>query len=343
MPSTFEFMERSYRSVFDNEERSVWLRWTPAENVAVRFKAVITNGFWWQTEILPLEIFTGDSIPNLTRIAHNQGSVPALGQGLVPLDVVAGQTYHIRITETRPFTNSASISLTIEPRDAPAPGYFQFSGARAIPTPTGTNRYEAFIRIYKHDGSLADSNYVAQFYVGENIGELHPYYEPRHIDDGFDGDPSAAGSFLGAGLVTDNPLAGQETLVQLRVWNAADGRTYEAAQLAGRSVGRSPVTLVRAGSELDGPSYPTNIGDIHLLPPNPNFTGGRLELLSADPLRVRLVAEPAHYAIETIEIHEDSTWRYRLGLIITNTTGVAEFALPAPIDPWRFYTSRRLD
>ena len=109
-------------------ERTVWWRWTPASNQSVRFKAP-ANG-----QGLPLEIFTGSTLDNLTRLAHNDGRTAIPGvEAVVPLLVQSGVTYFIRVSDPRPeipphpmlpAPNRNNLNLVVESAATPLPGFY---------------------------------------------------------------------------------------------------------------------------------------------------------------------------------------------------------------------------
>lgn len=88
---------------------------------------------------------------------------------------------------------------------------------------------------------LAGDAFWAQAYVGQSIDSLAPVDAPVHFRTG------AAAGYITTKTVTTPFAGGTQVLVEMRVWEASGGNTYEAAVAAGKYFGRSmPVQLTVA-------------------------------------------------------------------------------------------------
>ena len=234
-----------------------WWKWTPAHSQNVRLKATCNlAGF-------PLDVFKGTSLSDLRRLAGNDEHVYLPGySGSVRLAVKAGQTYFIRTDDTRVipvFPGSAEpppdVLLTLESTRAPLPGEVNFSLiAGALRGRNGTVRVIPVARVYQTDRRtpLAGSQYRAQLYAGPTMAGLQPVGTPQPFFDS--SNSSFAGLFLPAPVVLPDTAPGRRCFVQICVWDASYGETFEQARANGSPFGSSGVIGVTAGSEDTGPS-----------------------------------------------------------------------------------------
>ncbi len=240
-----------------------WWKWTPSYSGIMRFKAVR------EYQGIPLEIFTGTSLTNLRRVADNL--IKAYRPGLAAtlrIPVRAGQTYFIRVDDTRPSSHPwpvppTDISLTIEPASNPLQGqlflnFFGFSLSNRDRDPV------AIARVFMPDGQpVTGSRFQAQLCVGTDIttlaavGPIVPFYSTL-----------APSSWQGAPypvpVILPHVKAFSHVLAKVRVWDSYYGDTFEAVQAAGALVGESKVLKLIVGSEDTGPAPLTGISSFNL-------------------------------------------------------------------------------
>lgn len=106
--------------------------------------------------------------------------------------------------------------------------------------------------VYAQDGitPLAGTAYLAQLHAGPTPELLRPVGQPAAFQTG-----SNAGYWQfepGEFLVVPGVAPGEEAAVQLRVWEAAAGSSFEEAVAEGGAVGSSDIFLVVTGAGPDG-------------------------------------------------------------------------------------------
>jgi hypothetical protein len=311
------------------------------DETPIRFKATETNRQSSWQRALPISVFTNDASSMLTRVAHNDSRTgeDVIYQGYVGLRPVAGQTYYIQLTDTRKTNLMRGIDFVTEPIDAPQPSQVGMMGAWSITRPGGFTEWTVYSRV--HTEVDMPANYMVNFFWGKSLANLERlFWEPRFVGQGID-EPTATNSFLGAIMHSREILAGEPLYLQARVWHAGFGNTYEEARAAGGPVGKSRMIVMRAGSELDGPCYPVDLGDITVRAPMQPFSPGRLDPASMAPLTFDLVGEPGLYAIERMDVLD--RWWGEFVTIVTNLSGRATWAAPNPTNQTQFYRSRLLD
>ncbi len=237
-----------------------WWKWTPSYSGSVRFKA--TRG----TYAVSLEVFSGNSLTNLHRIADNSRKDHLMGIiGSVRVPVRTGQTYYIRVDDTQPqfhipFVPDTNITLSLEPatfgpRAELELGLYQSFAHSRCP----------MAHVFMPDGRtpVAGNNFHVQLYVGPTATTLVPV-------GGITGFLSSPDRPCGAGAPWPIPVilpaikAHTRVFAQLRVWDSNAGATYEAAQAAGGLIGESKVVRVITGSEDAGPAPLTGIRNFSL-------------------------------------------------------------------------------
>jgi len=303
-------------------QRTVWWRWTPDQNANVRLKVAGNFGG------LPLEVFTGSTITNLTRLAHNDGrALLTAFEGLIPLSAMAGQTYYIRTSDPRPFPSQRNdLKLTIEPLDAPLPGLILLSSMVGILGEDGNIDWTVFSRVFDQNGAPATNfNFRAQFYVGGSLSTLSPVGVPLPIAFQSSLTPDTSAGIVSQGFWhIPNIHAGDDVFVQLRAWDDFSGGTYETARQNSGAFGRSKIISVKAGSELTKPAVLNGLGDVLLQDGIANFSPGTLtfESISLDGIKWKISGPPGFiYNIERTDFA--SGWETLS--IVTNTTGEVTF------------------
>jgi hypothetical protein len=98
--------------------------------------------------------------------------------------------------------------------------------------------------VYDVDGvtALNGSNYLAQLYAGPSLDLLRPAAQPTPFQTG-----TRAGYFVPQTVTLGNVQAGSNAVVQVCVWDATYGTSYEQARTTGGRFGRSAILQVIAG------------------------------------------------------------------------------------------------
>lgn len=332
-------------------QRTVWWRFTPATDQALRFKAIGNFG------ALPLEIFECSELPTRMRVAHNDSRAFIPGfEGITIFQAQAGHTYHIRVSDPRsssptdPFfsplpPNRTALQLVVESMHDPLPGLVLLTTAPGAPAQDGTISWDVLARVRGLQGEIfTDVNYLAQFYLGPDLSSLTPFQTPVLIHQGTaQGDAELAGTITAGFATVPQVPSGQSLCVQIRVWDGRAGATYEAARANGANIARSKPIQVQTGSELTGPANLSGIQDIHLAPGQAGFTPGTLRLAasSSGTLTWELQASPGFtHAIELLQ--PSGAWLPLLTL--TNNLGTVTFTDPRESPaPHAIYRARLLD
>jgi len=212
----------------------------------------------------------------------------------------------------------------------------------------GDIRLENSNPIYDVDGTtpLSGSNYLAQLYGGPTLDSLMRAGSPAR----FRTSTVLPGRILGKTVQVPNVPPRELAYVQVRVWEAARGATYEEARALGGKFGRSEIVILRTGGfPLDGsppvvPPALTNVPSFNLETGLPLFNVGAIQLVERRPGHVfvwSLTGEPGfQYNIERSLKQEE----WRPWLILTNTTGTTTFVDPDTPPPGLvLYRARILD
>lgn len=241
-----------------------WWQWTPSYSGSVRLKA--TRG----TYAVSLEIFSGSSLTDLHRIADNSGKDHRMGIiGSVCVPVRAGQTYCIRVDDTRPnfhipFVPDTNITLSLEPASLGPRAELELGFYRSF-----AHSRLPMARVFMPDGQIPviGNNFHAQLYVGPTATSLSPIGGiTGFMDSSYP--PSQAGAPWPIPVILPAIKAHTRVFAQVRVWDSYAGATYEATQAAGGLIGESKVLRVITGSEDAGPAPLTGITNFKLHGPN---------------------------------------------------------------------------
>lgn len=113
--------------------------------------------------------------------------------------------------------------------------------------------------VFDVDGAtrLAGAGFVAQLWAGVTAGTLAPVSEPVPFLSG--GDAGYWESGWQSSVTIPGLAAGAPAVVQVRVWEVANGAGYEAARAAGGRVGVSPVFEVTTGGAGAATAWPANL------------------------------------------------------------------------------------
>ncbi len=198
------------------------------------------------------------------------------------------------------------------------------------------------VSVYDVDGStkLSGSEFVAQLYAGPSMAELTSVGRPVPFGTG-----PLAGSFRGSTLTLPTVTAGATAQLQVRVWQAQVGASYEEARALGGKFGKSEVFQSVASEGFQIPPALVDLKSFSLQAGLPHLNVGVIRLVNVEAdghSTWRLLGEKGfRYVIEQSE--GDFSWR-PFG-ILTNSTGEVFFEdqIPKGASGQRFYRSRILD
>ena len=120
---------------------------------------------------------------------------------------------------------------------------------------------------------LQGSGFVAQLYAGPDAANLHAAGSPVPFLTGADAGYWDAG--LEPWRVLDGVQPGEKVTIQVRVWEAANGLTYEQSLAQNGRTGVSDIIEVVAGGEGAPTTWPATMSQLksfHLLPPLPRIS-----------------------------------------------------------------------
>jgi hypothetical protein len=198
--------------------------------------------------------------------------------------------------------------------------------------------------IYDIDGvsPLNGNRYVAQLYAGLTAENLRPAGDPVPFIAGF-----GAGYFMGRSVALPNVPPMTLAQVQVRVWEASFGASYEEARALGGKFGRSEVLAVIAGGGTGAHTLPANLTGLtsfSLQAGLPGFTTGRLQLQQQLPNGQAVWSLQGEsgfrYLVEQTAEPNQLVWRPYL--LLTNSSGNTSFTVD-PSSENTFFRARILD
>jgi hypothetical protein len=132
--------------------------------------------------------------------------------------------------------------------------------------------------VFDTDGvtRLTGTAFLAQLYGGPTPERLVAVGYPAPFGSGADAGYWSAGEEFWR--VIPELTGGASAYVQVRVWEAAKGQTYEEARAAGGRVGSSEVMEVETGGGGSPPAYPAALADLQ------SFRVGRLPVIVSQPV-----------------------------------------------------------
>jgi hypothetical protein len=187
--------------------------------------------------------------------------------------------------------------------------------------------------------AITGPDYVAQLYAGPELALLRPTGAPTPFTS-----PIGKGFFQEQTVVLPTVAPGSNAFLQIRVWQASKGASYEEARALGGKFGRSEVLQLIAGNEPGAPQVLVGLQSFSLQAGLPQFTAGRIDPGGIGPTGLliwSLVGQAGcRYSIE--RSLGDFVWRP--WLVLTNLTGTVTFDDPTPLPvPNAFYRARILD
>lgn len=156
----------------------------------------------------------------------------------------------------------AAVAVGVAAYTALAQGQFYFGNRVTVTVPPIDARaWEP------HGTPLTGNAYLAQAYVGLTADSLEPTGLAVPFRTG------AAAGYITTTLVTTRFPGGTAILVEMRVWDAAGGASYEAALAAGKLAGRSNPVLLTVTEPPDLPPYMLGLCSWSWPPPVPRPPG----------------------------------------------------------------------
>ncbi|HWH72446.1 MAG TPA: immunoglobulin domain-containing protein, partial [Candidatus Sulfotelmatobacter sp.] len=186
---------------------------------------------------------------------------------------------------------------------------------------------------------LDGERYLAQLYAGPSLELLRPAGRPSAFLSG-----ASAGYFRNQTITLANVPAGTAAVVQVRVWEADRGTTYEEARALGGRFGKSELLQVITTEAPTPPAGLTGLKSFSLQAGLPRWTAGVIEFVERQPKGVvvwSLKGAPGfRYLIERAE--RDQPWQPFV--VLTNATGTVTFTDSAESGASTvFFRSRILD
>ena len=241
-------------------------------------------------------------------------------------------TYKIKVSNSAGVTWSLPAEMTVTSNSTAGVRFimsnrvFDF-GANSVDAP-----------VFQPDGAvpLSGSNYVAQLYAGRTLDSIRPAGKPAFFQSGF-----SEGYFSGVQVLVPGLPVGSNAFLQVRAWDATQGRTYEEARARGAKFGKSSIfskTVAPNSNRLTG------LRSFSLQAGLPFFSAGTIrmvERLNEGEILYSLEGEPnSRYVIE--KTVRDFTWTPYA--IVTNITGTVNFTDHASSEANNvFYRARILE
>jgi hypothetical protein len=186
---------------------------------------------------------------------------------------------------------------------------------------------------------LSGPAFVAQLYGGPSLELLRPAGEPSTFGTGDDG------GFWEPRMVTLPTVApGADAVVQVRVWEAAKGSSYEEARALGGKFGTSGIFSVTAGRDDIPPAELEDLESFSLQAGLPRFTVGRIDLLERQPGGMVVWSHRGEPGFRYVIEKSSHGFEWQPHLVITNVTSTVPFTDDASSgSAVTFYRSRILD
>lgn len=186
---------------------------------------------------------------------------------------------------------------------------------------------------------LNGSNFVAQLYAGPSLELLRAAGQPTPFRTGF-----GAGYFVPQEVTLPNVAPGSNAVVQVRVWEAARGSSFEEARALGSKFGKSDILTVTAGGDAEPPQNLVGLQSFSLQAGLPYFVTGVITFVERQPGGIIVWSHQgqpgSRYLIE--KTVQNNSWQPFV--VITNITSAATFTDSANSGAAVvFYRSRILD
>lgn len=178
--------------------------------------------------------------------------------------------------------------------------------------------------VFDLDGTtlLNGSRYVAQLYAGPSLDALRPSGQPSPFQDGVN-----AGYFLPRIITLANVMPGSNVVLQVCVWDADFGTSYEQARAVGGRVGKSGIFDVSAGGGVLPPKTLQGLQSFGLQSGLPYFEVGTISFVERQPPDIivwALNGQPGSiYLIEKSQRANVVAWQPFI--VLTNITGTVTF------------------
>lgn len=178
--------------------------------------------------------------------------------------------------------------------------------------------------VFDLDGTtlLNGSGYVAQLYAGPSLDVLRPAGQPTPFQEGVN-----AGYFVPQIITLANVMPGSNVVLQVCVWDAGFGTSYEQARAVGGRFGKSGIIQVPAGGGALPPQTLQGLQSFSLQSGLPYFEVGTISFVERQPPDTIVWAlngqSGSIYLVEKSDRSEDTVWHPFI--VITNVTGTVTF------------------
>ncbi len=254
-------------TMLTNQNNQYLLLTSATTNDIGNYFVIVTNGFGSVTStVAPLQVSTspypnivwqpyGGTLPLNSYFAFDVAAVgppPLSYQWYFNGNPITNATNQSLVFGALQLTNAGTYTVSVQ---NPAATVFSLPANLVVSTSAsggGAVFLINFLRpnapsgnspIYDVDGvtRLSGSNYLAQLYAGPSVAAIHPASAPEVFF------PSAlAGYFQTQQAILPDVPAGANAVVQIRVWEAAKGDSYEQARALGGKFGESSMLTVQA-------------------------------------------------------------------------------------------------
>jgi hypothetical protein len=197
--------------------------------------------------------------------------------------------------------------------------------------------------IFDLDGTspLNGSQYVAQLYAGPSLENLRPAGQPTPFQPAYD-----AGYFVSQAISLANVAPGSNAVLQVCVWDANYGTSYETVRALGGRFGKSGILEVPAGGGFMPPQTLQGLQSFSLQAGLPFFEVGSISFVERqEPNTIVWALHGQSGSIYLIEKSKPSVEKiWNPFVVLTNVTGTVIFSDTADSgDATVLYRARILD
>lgn len=168
---------------------------------------------------------------------------------------------------------------------------------------------------------LSGSQFVAQLYAGPSLDQLRPAGEPTPFST------YSPGYFVPQTITLANVPPGSNVVLQVCVWDADYGSSYEQARAMGGRFGKSDILQATAGGGIDRPLPLHGLQSFSLQAGLPFFEVGTISFVERQPPNTivwALNGQPGSiYLIEKSQHANNRVWEPYV--VVTNVTGTVTF------------------
>ena len=249
---------------------------------------------------------------------HDEALVPGATNSrcqFVPVQPADAGTYTVKVWNDTATVWSLPATLKVT-TNTTGGGAFLFFNAE-IPD-GGVVRYEP---VTDADGLtlLSGANFLAQLYAGPSLAEIRPVGQPRPFLTGINEgliDPET--------VVLPTVPVGTEAFLQVRVWEAAKGGTFESARALGGRFGRSAIFRNQPGLPSNPPPL-WLMRSLSLQAGLPHFTTGKIRLIERQPGGVIIWGHEGQPGFRYVIEKSFHGLEWHPYLVVTNVTSIVTF------------------